>query len=111
MHRFIHIGFHFAGVPKVRDLEPAMTIIGDWIRYSTLSWIVWTEKSPADIYQLIQRSMDINDQFLIAKIEPTDLIGNVSPWIWTWMNSKLPPPGITTANSVDELLRLIRPRS
>jgi hypothetical protein len=109
MFRFMHIGFHFAGVPKVRDLEPPMTVVGDWIRYSALSWIVWTDKSAADIYLALRGSFDKDDQVLIAKLEMTDCIGSLSPWIWTWINSKV--PGVRTGNTMDELLQLLKPTS
>lgn len=88
MHRFVHVGFVFAGVPKIRDLEPVMTTIGDWVRYSPLSWLVWTDKPLAEIYLVLQRYVDAHDQMLITGMNPQDAFGRLSPWIWNWINSK-----------------------
>jgi hypothetical protein len=109
MFRFLHIGFSFPGVPKMRDLEPAISLVGDWIRYSALSWIVWTDKPVPEVYQIIARSLDTQDQVLIAALNISDSIGILSPWIWTWINSKTIQPSIQTRDSVSELFALINP--
>jgi hypothetical protein len=90
MHRFIHIGFAFAGVPKILDMEPVITQVGDWVRYSALSWIVWTDRPTPEIFAKIKPYLDANDQVLIAKLDFSDGFGWLSPWIWTWINSKVP---------------------
>jgi hypothetical protein len=86
--RFVHISFAFNGVPKMRDLEPAMTAVGDWVRYSQLCWIVWTDKPLAQIYLILQHHVDVDDQLLIADVDPRLMFGRLSPWIWQWVNSK-----------------------
>jgi hypothetical protein len=88
MHRFLHIGFAFPGPPKMRDLEPVLSTLGDWVRYSATSWILWTDKPTTELFLRIKPHLDAADQFLIAKIDPDDSIGWLSPWIWTWMRSK-----------------------
>ena len=102
MFRFMHIGFMFPGVPKIRDLEPVITTVGDWIRYSPLSWIVWTDKQPAEIFIMIRPYLDPQDQVLIVGLNALDSFGSLSPWIWTWVNSKA--PSITTGQDVQNLL-------
>jgi len=87
-HRFVHVGFAFPGAVKMRDLEPVFTTIGDWVRYSPLSWIVWTDHDAASIFLQLLPFLDSADQVLIAKIEPSDAIGRLTPWIWTWMHAK-----------------------
>lgn len=94
MNRFLHVGFMFAGRPKVRDLEPAFVPLGDWIRYSTHCWILWTDKPVFEVYRHLAARLDQKDQILIAAIDPNDAIGFLSPWMWTWMQSKNPLSGV-----------------
>jgi hypothetical protein len=82
MYRFLHIGLTFPGVPKMRDLEPVMTTIGDWVRYSAVSWIVWTDKPVANVFATIRQHLDPYDQVFIVKIDTLDSFGNVGPWFW-----------------------------
>jgi len=104
MHRLMHISFHFPGVPKVRDLEPVISAIGDdWIRYSVTSWILWTDKPAIEIYNRIRPHLDKDDQVLIIKMEMGEGFGWLSPWIWTWINSKVPGM-VTTGEDLDKLL-------
>jgi hypothetical protein len=87
-HRFVHVGFAFVGLPRILDLQPIFTGIGDWIRYSPLCWIVWTDKPLSEIAALLKMSIDTNDQVLVAEIQVPNVTGYLSPWIWQWMNAK-----------------------
>jgi hypothetical protein len=110
MFRFVHIGFAFPGVPKMRDLEPAISNVGDWIRYSALTWIVWTDKPTTEIYGIIRPRLDAHDQILISAINLTDSFGNLSPWIWAWINSKTAEPSVSYADTLEALLGLAPPK-
>lgn len=92
--RFVHVGFAFPGVPKVLDLQPHVeSVCQDWIRYSPLCWILWTNQPTATIYNSLARGMDTGDHVLISALVAEDLFGRMSPWVWDWMNSKrLPQP-------------------
>ena len=111
MYRFLHIGFAFPGVPKMRDLEPVMGTIGDWVRYSAVSWIVWTDKPSRDVFLTIRQHLDPQDQVIIVKIEPTDSFGSISPWIWDWINSKTPTPTVRSGMTLEEMLGLPKPKT
>ena len=106
MYRFMHVGFTFPGVPKVRDLEPVFLAMGDdWIRYSLTSWIMWTEKPAAEIYIKLRSHIDSNDQVLITKLDLTDSCGSVSLWIWTWINNKGALPIIAVGKPVEDAMQ------
>lgn len=91
MYRFVHVGFYFPKVPKVQILEPVFAATGDdWIRYSANSWIIWTEKTPSDLYNHIRPHLHVEDQVLIVRLDLSEGFGWLSPWIWTWINSKVP---------------------
>jgi hypothetical protein len=110
MYRFVHISFAFAGVPKMRDLEPAMSLVGDWVRYSALSWIVWTDKRTEQILATILPFLDGNDNVFIVGMVLRDSMGRLPPWVWAWINSKTSSPSVTTGNDVlQRLMRLAGP--
>jgi hypothetical protein len=109
MHRFVHVGFAFPGAIKMRDLEPVMGTIGDWVRYSALSWVVWTDMPPTDIFVRLRPFLDSDDQVLIAGLNLQDSFGNLSPWIWTWINNKTTVIG--HGPSFEELIGLPKPKS
>jgi hypothetical protein len=106
MYRFFNVGFYFPGVPKILDLEPAFRATGDdWIRYSALSWIIWTNKTAPQIYEYIRPYIDPQDQVLIAPLDFGQCFGMLSPAIWNWINSKNPPNPIATGIPMNALFR------
>lgn len=109
MHRFVHIGFAFDGVPKMLDLEPVIATFGDWIRYSALSWIVWTDKPTGEMFTAICGHLDIKDNVLITKIDLLNSFGRMPPWIWNWINSKSNSTIIYHGNALQEVLKLPKP--
>jgi hypothetical protein len=106
MYRFLHIGFSFPGVPKMRDLEPVISTIGDWVRYSALSWIVWTDRPTGEVFLTIRQYLDPQDQIFIVKIDPLDSFGSIGPWFWSWINSKTPSPSVRSGDDLANLLGL-----
>jgi hypothetical protein len=88
-HKFLHIGFTFAGPPRMKDLEPAFAASGDdWIRYSAASWIVWTEKSAADWYIIVKPYIAAYEYILIVGLDMADRFGWQPKYIWDWIDSK-----------------------
>lgn len=90
MNRFMHVGFAFAGVPKVLDLEPVFNSIAwsDWIRYSPTNWIIHTERQQVEIYNAIVPYIDVGDNLLIAPLNHSELFGRLPEWVWKWLNDK-----------------------
>jgi hypothetical protein len=113
MHRLVHIGFGFPGVPRIRDLEPAIGSIGDWVRYSALSWLVWTDKPMTQIYLILRASIDADDHFFAAEINTADAAGYLPPWIWSWIKSKglNVVDGAPVQNALAQLISPPRPPS
>jgi hypothetical protein len=90
-NKFFHVGFGFAGVARVRDLEPVFTSLqGDWIRYSNSCWVVWTHLEAIQIMYFLQAHINSDDQVLITPFDIRESWGSLPPWMWTWMNSKIP---------------------
>jgi hypothetical protein len=91
MHRFLHVAFYFGERIKTNELEGVFTAIGDdWIRYSGLSWILWTDRPAPHVYALLSPHLGAEDQVLISALSFTqnDMYGSIAPWIWGWINSK-----------------------
>lgn len=114
MNNLIHVSFGFPGVPKVLDLEPVFNAIAasDWVRYSQTGWLLWTSKTPIQVYWSIIPYIDGNDTVLVSPADPEQFVGRMPQWIWDWVNSKKP----TVATNVPQqeidwsaLLRLSAP--
>ena len=107
MPKFIHVGFAFPGVPKMRDLEGAMTQASiDWVRYSRSNWLLWTDRTPAGVIAVISTHIDTNDQVLAVELDINTRFGRLTPWIWQWIDSKgVTSPTVTVDQN--ELLRLL----
>ncbi len=85
--RYLHIGFYFAGIPLIKELEPIFASLSeDWIRYAGNCWIVWTANSPEEWLRAFQPKLGIKDKMLILELssgqEPN---GYLPEWIWHWL--------------------------
>jgi len=93
----------------VDDLEPIFYSWGDeWIRYSQCSWILWTDKELADLFERLRPYVDDHDQILIAPIDISQCVGSLSPWIWNWIQ-KHSDDHVYTGSSIDELMEHLLP--
>lgn len=89
MYKFMHVGFAFAGVPKILDLEPVFNQMGDqWIRYSTSGWVMWTPKDAVTIYYTLNPHLDLGDNVLIAPLDGSACFGRLPPWMWEWLQQR-----------------------
>ena len=88
MARFFHVGFSFPNHPKVKELEAAFSASGDWLRYSTHCWVVWTNRSAQDVFTTVKPYLSEGDQFLIAEINMNERNGWLPAWMWKWMNER-----------------------
>lgn len=103
MNTFVHIGFSFAGVPKMLDLEPAIASVSeDWIRYSTNTWILMNPKPLAEIYIALREKIDTEDCILIIPLDLGSCIGRVPDWVWKWLNKN--SGGITFGDHATKLI-------
>lgn len=106
MYRLLHVGFGFFGPPKIKELEPFFTGFGgDWVRYSSHCWLLWTDKSVADVYATLRPQLTSQDQLLISALKIEDSFGLLSPWIWTWIQTKRPDVPMATGVLADMILK------
>lgn len=88
MPRFLHVGFNFAGQPKVKELEAAFSATGDWLRYSQNCWLIWTERTASDTFNALKPYLANDDQFLILEVNMNERNGWLPEWLWNWMNAR-----------------------
>lgn len=106
-NRIVQVTFYFAEKLKVEELEPVFTAIGDdWVRFSALSWLLWTAKPSPHIYTLIKPHLAENDQILIAPLRKSDFFGYLSPWVWGWIHQKLPDKPLVFGPDADALTKI-----
>jgi hypothetical protein len=86
MPRFLQVGFTFPGPPKIKELEGPFSTAGDWIRYSSHCWILWTDRSPQEVFTILKPYLSDHDHFLILGVNMTERNGLLPEWIWNWMN-------------------------
>jgi hypothetical protein len=91
VHRIYQISFVFGGVPKVRDLEQAFADHDDdWARVAPTLWLLWSPKNTNEIYYRLRPLLDAADLFLVSEIAHRSISGSMPPWVWNWINSKVP---------------------
>lgn len=107
--KLYNVSFMFPGVIKMRDLEPVFHGLGDWVRYAGTSWLLWSEKSSAEVMGAIVPAIDPTDNVFITPVDMNDFIGRQPSWIWEWMRSKAPDnPVITDPSLLDALYPQLR---
>jgi hypothetical protein len=105
-NRFVHVGFCFKGVPRILDLEPIFTSFGgDWIRYSETNWVLWSSFNAYEVFGRLMPRVNPDDQVLAVHFTPDECWGSLPPWMWMWMNSKIPGTGVVFG---DELRAVIK---
>lgn len=99
MNRIVHVGFNPFGAPKLKELEPYFTALGDWIRYSSTGWLLWTSYTPQQISDYLRPHLHPNDQLLILFVDPIGHQGWMPQWVWTWIANKDPLSQLGLINS------------
>lgn len=83
---FLHIGFRFAGAPKVTELEPTFSQAIDWLRYAPNCWIVYTTSSAEVWSQRLKPHLGEKDLFLIIRLDLRERQGWMSKMVWDWID-------------------------
>lgn len=71
------------------NIDTQLSTVGDWIRFNTNQWFVWTDWSKADLVSKIQATVPTGDHFVVVALEPTFAQGQAPPWVWHWLNDKM----------------------
>jgi hypothetical protein len=87
MARFLNVGFVQPIGPEQRQaLEIVLNEATDWLRYSSLSYLLWTSQSPQVWTDKIRATPGMESHsFLIAPIDMGEKWGIQQKWIWEWI--------------------------
>ena len=61
---------------------------GDWLKVDTGTWIVWTDKSVLDWYNILIPFMTQADYIIIYRVDFSERYGWAQQWIWEWIDRK-----------------------
>jgi len=77
-------------VPNVEAIDRALGPYGDWLRYSGTTWLSFTEFSASALRESVRLNLKDEDNLLIIRGEPSDYEGWSQPWVWKWIQDKIP---------------------
>jgi hypothetical protein len=73
-------------------VEPALTGVGDWLRFDAWSWLIFSNATSNDISGAIRRVLHVDDSILVIKCDPFDYNGWAAQWVWDWISQRRNPP-------------------
>jgi hypothetical protein len=71
--------------------ETVENISVDWLKYASLSWILYTRETPDGVYKkLMQGAPGLKDQSVMTfYFDPSaEKSGQQYDWVWNWINKK-----------------------
>ena len=63
-------------------------IFGDWLRINAFTWLIWTDRTTAQVSDHFRAAFGPNDIIVVTYLEPKQAAGSAPQWIWNWINSK-----------------------
>ena len=91
MARLYHVSLRFEVIPTSEDipkLEAQFSEIGDWMRFSALSWLVSSRLNPTQIRDKLRLTLKPADHLLVLEVNTTGADGWALPWVWEWIRSR-----------------------
>jgi hypothetical protein len=89
-HRFVHVGFYFAGTVPVAEIEKVFATAVDWLRYDQHCWILYTN-TEVNVWRDRLKAVPAisTGEFFLCEINNVAGSG-YSGWMkqttWDWMN-------------------------
>ena len=72
-----------------RHIDQAFANELDWMRFSSLQWFVWTNKSRDELVNTIFPYTSLTENFMVYAVQNEAAEGRAQSWIWEWMNDKM----------------------
>jgi hypothetical protein len=63
--------------------------VGDWIRLTPMTWIIWTENSTMEVAQAFKSKLKAQDIVVVMYLDAKGAAGIAPQWVWNWLNSKI----------------------
>lgn len=94
MYRLLHlsVGATFGILNRDAIHTRLNDLSKDWLNYNTNCWLIWTNKSPITISEMISGHLNPADQILVLGVSNLDLpVGSMPQWVWDWINRPRDP--------------------
>jgi hypothetical protein len=75
-------------VENIQRIDALLSALGDWVRFSGMTWLLATDHSSPDIYAKLATFLKKDDSELIIRADPSDYSGWAAHWIDNWITSK-----------------------
>lgn len=90
MHKLYIVLVRWVGVPlNPPAVDNILTEQGEWIRFNSFTWFLWTDASPMAINQALLTKLGQESSIIIASLETRAAVGWAPKWIWDWLNDKM----------------------
>ena len=60
----------------------------DWLRFNAKTWVVWTDKTAVDWYNLLRPFITKKDELFIFGLDPSERYGWGEKMVWDWFDRK-----------------------
>jgi len=86
--RFLAVLLHLAdGVLRNEKFDAVFTQHAlDWLRFNSFIWLIWTDKSVEEWYEIMRHQITPQDQVLIFRIDLKERAGWSQKWVWDWID-------------------------
>jgi hypothetical protein len=88
---FYAVMIHWDSSPtdaKVAEIDQTLGVLGDWLRFGGHNWLLWSESSAHDIFQLLAGRLAQKDSELIVKWDPHSYAGWAPKWVEDWVTER-----------------------
>jgi hypothetical protein len=79
-------------------IDGVLGLIGEWVRFNASTWLLRTDLNVWGVQEEIRKRLP-GDFFLVMPVNPNDVGGYATHWIWHWMGNPaypatpaIPPP-------------------
>ena len=78
---------HRTMVARSAGIMEALKNVNDWLRFNPYTYLIWTDKSPSELYELLRRHITPDDQVIVAGVDLLrERYGWSQQWIWEWID-------------------------
>lgn len=82
---------------KSAKIEAAINPLGDWLRFSSTNWFIYSDKPSIEIYRALTAVLTKDDSEIVMKADPSDYSGWSAKWVDDWLKAKVSPPSVQSA--------------
>ena len=58
----------------------------DWLRLNAFLWVIWTDKTVDEWYEILRHHITQKDNVMIFPIDLKERAGWAEKWVWEWID-------------------------